>query len=57
MKPSWVMAQVDQRCPWIPSLLVAAAWNWWLGQASAIRTFTSSKTVSEGVFIDQTLNP
>src|ERR1700722_6926122 len=58
MNPSCVRAQVAQRSRPDSSLPVAAAWNWWFGQARASSTFTSrSSRLEVSFFIDHTLHP
>src|ERR1039457_884159 len=56
IKPSCVSAHVAHRLRLVSIVRTAAAWNWWLGQARASRTLTSSKTrLEESFFIQNPL--
>src|ERR1035441_9201926 len=55
-KPSCVSAQVAHLLRLVCIARTAAAWNWWLGQARASRTLTSSKRrLEDSFFIEDPL--
>src|ERR1035441_2845501 len=55
-KPSCVSAQVAHRLRLFSIARTATAWNWWLGQARASRTLTSSnRRLEESFFIQNPL--